>query len=91
MHVNGKAKLRAKFLEFGHAGLGAMAEAEVASLMEAAKAQSVHQNAAHKLPRRERCQRRIEGQHHHSVNASEGQEAQALVNRRKQPRRLSRA
>ncbi len=87
MYVDGKAKLRAKYFEIGHSGLGAMAKAEVAAFMQAAHGESVHQNAAHKLPRGKRGERRIEGQHHDRVNAGEGQQAQALVDGREQPRR----
>jgi hypothetical protein len=58
-------------LELGDAGLGAMAEAEVAALVQAAQAESFHQNGAHKLPRGQRGQRRIEGQHQHRVDAGE--------------------
>ena len=91
MDVDGKTELRAKRFELGHSGLGSVAKAEVAALMHAAHAQSVHQYAARKLPRRQRGQRGIEGQHHHRVNAGEAQKAQPFADRRKQPRRLSRA
>src|ERR1035437_9180161 len=87
MDVDGKAKLRAKCFELSHSGLGAMSKAEVAAFMQAANSERVHQNAVDKLPRRQEGERRIEGQHHHRVDAGESQQSQALVNGREQPRR----
>jgi len=57
--------------------------------MKAADSESLHQNLADKIIGGKFGQRHIEGQHEHRVDASEGQQAETLGQRREQQRRLS--
>ena len=48
------------------------------------------QNPAHKLPRRQHGQRRVEGQHQHRIDARRGQQPEAHAHRRQQLERVLR-
>ena len=57
MYVDDKAQFGTELAEFRHAGFGMMTEAKVLSFMQAANAECIHENTAHKLFGRKTGQR----------------------------------
>ena len=64
--------------EFRDAGLGAMAEAEVAALVDGADAQAFNEDGAHKIFAGEACQRSVKGQHEYRIHSGSGEQAEPL-------------
>ena len=89
--MDGKAEARAELLQLLYTGARAMPKAEVVAFVQAAYAQRVHQDGAHKILCAQAGERRIERHHQHGVNARFRQQAHALVHRRQQPGRAGRA
>ncbi len=69
MHLDGKAKLLAKFAEFCNAGFGTVAKAEVAAFVQSVDMQGVGQDAVDEVARGEAGQRGVKGQHQLGVDA----------------------
>src|ERR1035438_3798570 len=90
MNVYVKPEFGAKFGKFRDPCLGIISKPEVASLMQGTYAQGIYKNPLHKLPGIQGCQSLVEVEHQHRVDACGGQQANALIHRCQQLRRLSR-
>ena len=63
VHIHAETEFRAEFRQLLHACGGAIPEAEIAALVEAAHSERVHQHPLHKLAGRHVGQRLVEGKH----------------------------
>ncbi len=85
-----KPKFPAEFGKFLYPGGGAVPKAEVATLVQAANAEHIHQHLLDKRPRRQVSQGLVKRQDHYGINARTRQQPHPFPHRCKQTRRLLR-
>src|ERR1035438_9245590 len=85
MDVNLEAEPFAELGKLSDAGMGAVAEAEVAALVYSADLQALHEDAADEALRGEAGERRIKRQNQHVVNTGFSKQTEPLGHGRQQP------